>query len=101
VVRDCRASFWGEAVVCQQCGAPLRWRQGVVGYVLHTALMFGLAASVYLATRPIPDLSAVAAFLLLFMPAGVGVTALVQCYRWRYADAAPSGVVAPGGRERA
>ena len=88
-VRDCRASFWGESAACRQCGAGLRFPLGMAGYALRTALMFGLAAAVFLPTRQLPEPWVVVTFLLLFTPAAVGVAALVQCFRWGFAAPVP------------
>jgi hypothetical protein len=64
----------------------------MAGYALRTALMFGLAAAVFLPTRQLPEPWGVATFLLLLTPAAVGVAALVQCFRWGFSTAVPKGV---------
>ncbi len=78
-------SFWTGATICDVCHASLQLRSGWIGKVVQAALLFAVAAPVYLATRGLPDLWAVVGFLLVFAPLSVGCTALLQWYRWRHA----------------
>jgi hypothetical protein len=82
-------SFWTGRTACRACGAPLRLRRGWKELTVHNLLLLAGAAPVYLATHELPGLGAVAAFLALFLPVGIGLTALHQWYRWRYGALMP------------
>jgi hypothetical protein len=77
----------GKPMKCPVCGESLQLRE--CRYALHMGLMFGLAAVVFLASRELPDPCGLFSFLLVFTAAAVGVTALVQFYRWGCAAPVP------------
>lgn len=87
--RDGWQTFWSGWTVCPGCGAPVRMRLGLVGHLGQVLAQLAAAVPVYLLTRPLPDPWPVLAFLLLFTPLLLAVTALGQWVRWTFGTPVP------------